>query len=423
MTEINTRNITEEELFRDADDNGPDLNTLKLTNNSDQDYEDLDDDFDEYEDYDWEDEIYISHYKSSTLHSGQHNTQVTSNKISNYQPTDQLLRKFTNKINIEKYEGPTNLPGHATNMLIEKQKQSDNERIRVKDKHDRATAEQVMDPRTRMILFKLLTRNIITEINGCISTGKEANVYHATLKNGKDCAIKIYKTSILIFKDRDKYVSGEFRFRHGYCRHNPRKMVKTWAEKEMRNLSRMFNNNLTVPEPILLRSHVLVMGFIGTNGWPAPKLKDVDLNTSKAREIYRETIILMWKMYNKCKLVHADLSEFNMLYLNGEIYIIDVSQSVEHDHPRALEFLRKDCTNVTEFFRKKDVATMNLKQLFDFITDPTITEENMDICLEKLSKNAAEKYIDGFTSKEQVCKELLCFIYELDKLILKFIGR
>ena len=44
-------------------------------------------------------------------------------------------------------------------------------RNRVKDKSDRATIEQVMDPRTRMILFKLLNRGFISEINGCISTG------------------------------------------------------------------------------------------------------------------------------------------------------------------------------------------------------------------------------------------------------------
>ena len=43
---------------------------------------------------------------------------------------------------------------------------------------------------------------------------------------GKEYAIKVYKTSILVFKDRDKYVSGEYRYRHGYCRSNPRKMVK-----------------------------------------------------------------------------------------------------------------------------------------------------------------------------------------------------
>ncbi len=74
-----------------------------------------------------------------------------------------------------------------------------------------------------------------------LSTGKEANVYHSTTNNStNDLAVKIYKTSILTFKDRDKYVTGEFRFRHGYCRSNPRKMVRTWAEKEFRNLSRYF---------------------------------------------------------------------------------------------------------------------------------------------------------------------------------------
>lgn len=51
--------------------------------------------------------------------------------------------------------------------------------------------------------------------------------------------LKVYKTSILTFKDRDRYVAGEFRFRRGYCKHNPRKMVRTWAEKEMRNLMRL----------------------------------------------------------------------------------------------------------------------------------------------------------------------------------------
>lgn len=97
-----------------------------------------------------------------------------------------------------------------------------------------------MDPRTRMIIFKMIQKGVVNELNGCISTGKEANVYHSTTKSSNhDLAVKVYKTSILTFKDRDKYVSGEFRFRHGYCRHNPRKMVRTWAEKEFRNLTRL----------------------------------------------------------------------------------------------------------------------------------------------------------------------------------------
>uniref|UniRef100_U5EXG6 Serine/threonine-protein kinase RIO1 n=1 Tax=Corethrella appendiculata TaxID=1370023 RepID=U5EXG6_9DIPT len=369
-------------------------------------YLDFDDDDDDGSDFD--EDFYEYDENNGIIHvqKSNTNTQAASNKVQHYQPTEKLFKKFSNKINVESCEGPASLPNHAKNVLIAQAKKVDNERMRGKDKQDRATVEQVMDPRTRMILFKLLNRDTITEVNGCISTGKEANVYHATSKVGEDYAIKIYKTSILTFKDRDKYVTGEYRFRHGYSKHNPRKMVRTWAEKEMRNLVRMKKINLPVPEPIILRGHVLVMEFIGKNGWPAPKLKDVELTQSKSRELYRDCVEMMWKLYNCCKLVHADLSEFNLLYHEGKIVIIDVSQSVEHEHPHSLEFLRKDCTNITEFFRKKDVATMTVKELFDFITDPTINEENMDECLERQSEKISNRSFDEFTAQQKIDEEV-----------------
>ena len=75
--------------------------------------------------------------------------------------------------------------------------------------------EQVLDPRTRMVLFKMLNRGVFSEINGCVSTGKEANVYHASSAGtagtagqpgtpAAEMAIKVYKTAILVFKDRDR---------------------------------------------------------------------------------------------------------------------------------------------------------------------------------------------------------------------------
>ncbi|XP_072947731.1 serine/threonine-protein kinase RIO1 [Epargyreus clarus] len=337
------------------------------------------------------------------------NAQVPSSKISTYQPTEKLFKKYINKINVDKYEPA--MTDRAQKFMDLNDRKVANERIRFKDKHDRATAEQVMDPRTKMILFKLLNRGVINEINGCISTGKEANVYHATSKDGRDFAVKIFKTSILVFKDRDKYVSGEYRFRNGYCRSNPRKMVRTWAEKEMRNLVRMYNAGLNVPEPIILRSHVLVMTFMGENGWPSPKLKDVEISQSTARSLYRDCITMMWKIFNVCKLVHADLSEFNLLYHNGNVVVIDVSQSVEHDHPHAFEFLRKDCTNISDFFRKKGVATLTVKELFDFITDATINESNLEDCLEKLSEKAASRNFEEMSAQEQIEEEAFKNIY------------
>ncbi|KAH8315270.1 hypothetical protein KR074_001734 [Drosophila pseudoananassae] len=376
--------------------------------NTGYDYEE--DDYEEGDDYDAYEESYTGFNKinvqpqMTTSAAGRGGSGSGSGagpqRVSSYQPNEKLLRRYSARINVEKYDPTTNMSAQAANRLVNFDRR---ERTQVRDKHDRATAEQVMDPRTRMILFKLLNRGMIQEINGCISTGKEANVYHAVSKDGSDeFAIKIYKTSILVFKDRDKYVSGEFRFRHGYCKHNPRKMVRTWAEKEMRNYLRMRNAGVPVPEPILLRSHVLVMRFCGRDGWPAPKLKDVEVSTSKARELYRDCVVIMWRIYNQCRLVHADLSEFNILLQDGQLVIIDVSQAVEHDHPHSFDFLRKDCTNISEFFRKKAVATMTVKELFDFITDQTITESNMEECLERISERIKDRDFDAITAQEQI---------------------
>lgn len=395
-------------LFHPALSKG--ISELYISNSKEAEENDIDDDDDDNDledDLIWDEDQSRSGSKDITksIKSQNVNAQNVSNKITNYQPSDKLFRRYANKINIEKYEGPS-LPDHAANLLIESHKRTDKDRIRTKDKHDRATVEQVLDPRTRMILFKMLNQGIIAEINGCISTGKEANVYHATSKTGVAFAIKIYKTSILQFKDRDKYVTGEFRFRHGYCRHNPRKMVRTWAEKEFRNLIRLQQGGVNAPKPILLRSHVLLMDFIGTDCWPSPKLKDAVLTSSKPRKLYRECIETMWRLYNKCKLVHADLSEYNMLYHDGSIVIIDVSQAVEHDHPMALEFLRKDCTNITEFFKKNEVGVMTVKALFDFITDPTVTEENMDKYLDVISEQMTQVNDQGADPTQQIEEEV-----------------
>lgn len=308
------------------------------------------------------------------------------------------LRKYENIINLGSYEPP--LSSSSLNALEGLCRKTESLRVRTKDKSDRATTEQVLDPRTRMILFKLLSRGLLSNISGCVSTGKEANVYYADSANGS-CAVKVYKTSILIFKDRDRYVSGEYRFRHGYSRHNPRKMVRLWAEKEMRNLSRLYNNSIPCPRPIILRGHVLVMSFLGSEGWPYPKLKDAILDDSQARELYLECVLIIRKVYWSCRLVHADLSEFNMLYdtNTNSLYIIDVSQSVEHDHPQALEFLRKDCTNITEFFRKRGVGVMSVKALFDFVTDPTITTNNIEEYIAAAQERAMTEEI---TDQERV---------------------
>ena len=370
----------------------------------------FDEDYSDDDDEDKDGDYYFDVGPNNRLREGENpNQQNAKSKLNHYQPNEKVLKKFTGKIYVGQYD-------------MEKSAG------KVRDKSDRATVEQVMDPRTRMILFKLLNKGFITEIDGCISTGKEANVYHCLGKpeEGSDSmAIKIFKTSILVFKDRDRYVSGEFRFRQGYGKKNPRKMVQTWAEKEMRNLVRIHNAGIPSPRPVLLRSHVLVMEFLGQDGWPAPRLKDANISVSKARELYRQVyrftgdsllvqqiftfqvLLNVRKMYHDCKLVHGDLSEYNMLYHQGEAFIIDVSQSVEHDHPHALEFLRKDLCNVTEFFRKFEIAVLGLRELFDWVVDSRDDwEERLDGLEGLAASRTAEETSHQQTVDEEVFKQV-----------------
>lgn len=382
------------------------MNSLSDNDYGDESYSDYD--TDEYND-DIYDRLHLLSNKSTDLtktYNTLKSTPTTPNQSQQQQP-NKHAQHWSNKyagmskhIHVELYHGHA-LPHSTTNMLINRRNREERT-VKMKDKSDRATIEQVLDPRTRIILFKLLNKGYLTEINGCISTGKEANVYHAIGEPG-ELAIKVYKTSILTFKDRDRYVTGEFRFRRGYCKHNPRKMVRLWAEKEMRNLTRIKQANIPCPTPYHLRSHVLIMEHIEDGeGNSASKLKDVILSQETAPELYRECVLMMWSLYNKARLVHADLSEYNILYQHQHLVLIDVSQAVEHDHPNALFFLRKDCYNVSKFFSRNNAMVMSVKDLFGLITDLAVGEEDVGDYFESVMERTAEKIEKGISNEELV---------------------
>ncbi|SCN63359.1 serine/threonine protein kinase RIO1, putative [Plasmodium chabaudi adami] len=186
---------------------------------------------------------------------------------------------------------------------------------------------------------------------------KDENYISDILENKKiavSFATKIYNTSILVFKKRSKYIEGEFRFRNAYTKNtNPRKMVKQWSEKEFRNLRRILIHGLRCPYPLVLKSNFIVMSMLGNLDASCLKMKDLNVSILKWKELYIECICILRLLYSICKLVHADFSEYNLLYFYNHIYIIDVSQSMEHDHPHSLEFLKRDCLNITNFFKKK----------------------------------------------------------------------
>ena len=75
--------------------------------------------------------------------------------------------------------------------------------------------------------------------------------------------------------------------------------------------------------------------------------------------------------------------------MQDELYVIDVGQAVDLDHPHCLEFLREDALHVNSFFQKLGVATLSIREVFDYAVDPSIPADQQDAALEKLLTAAA----------------------------------
>jgi len=222
--------------------------------------------------------------------------------------------------------------------------------IKNKDLESRKIWESVLDERTVITLFKLSKRGLISAIGGPISTGKEANLFYGLGKDDKEIAIKIYRIETGDFRDMYEYIVGDPRFER--VRKSREDLIHAWTKKEHKNLKRAFENGVRVPEPIMSINNVLLMEFIGEKEKPAPKIKDVEMSEDELEESFNEIIGYMKVLYQDAKLVHADLSEYNILYYKGPV-LIDMGQAVLNSHFNAIKFLRRDIKNIIRFFNER----------------------------------------------------------------------
>ena len=223
-------------------------------------------------------------------------------------------------------------------------------RTRIKDSDDLNVQDAVFDKRTLMDLYSLASKGVIDALGGSICTGKEANIFRA-LVGSRELALKIYRISTSNFNVMQDYLHGDPRF--GSVKGTKRAIVAAWTRKEYRNLLRAEEVGVRVPHAIAMKENILVMDLVGTGDHVAPPLKDVELESIEAERIYQKIVEYMSLLYNQAGLVHADLSEFNILYDDGEPVIIDMGQSVTLDHPMARKFLERDISNIVHYFQKK----------------------------------------------------------------------
>jgi RIO kinase 2 len=69
-------------------------------------------------------------------------------------------------------------------------------------------------------------------------------------------------------------------------------------------------------------------------------------------------------------IIHADLSEFNIMVDESGPKIIDWPQAVEVTHPHAQELLERDLVNVLRFFERKYRIEMPLDRALMIVAQP-----------------------------------------------------
>jgi RIO kinase 1 len=239
--------------------------------------------------------------------------------------------------------------------------------MKEKRSEEMESLEEVFDRSTLMIVYRMLNRGYLKSIHGVVRSGKEARIYWGHGKRNRPIAIKIFLTTSREFKKgRLAYIQGDQRFKN--VRKDTKSLVDLWALKEYKNLRQAESAGVRVPEAIRVEGNVLLMEFLGRNGVPCPLLRETPLN--HPGRTYDDIAEAVKRLYQKARLVHGDLSEYNIMMLGLRPVLFDFAQAVTVEHPMAQTFLDRDLMQLNQYFERIGVAVASLDRLRKWVTSP-----------------------------------------------------
>ena len=215
------------------------------------------------------------------------------------------------------------------------------------------TINEVLDKPTIFELYGLIKSNIISYVNGAVKSGKESVVFWAVDQNQSNLALKIYLVTTSNFKKRTKYLIGDPRFSR--VKKGTKNIVYLWAKKEFQNILKCYNSGISVVTPIHVSKNILVMEFVGSDGKPEKTLLESEVDEND----YHQCIQIITDLFKKAKLVHADFSEFNIFKTNSGLKIFDLGSAIDLNHPKMMDFLKRDINNISNFFVKRGLTVEN----------------------------------------------------------------
>ena len=201
--------------------------------------------------------------------------------------------------------------------------------------------------------------NVLEAFGKPLGIGKEADVYDALTPEGQRVAVKFHRlgrTSFRQTRRKRDYVAERFHISWLY-------QSRLAATKEFQALKLLYPEKVAVPKPIKHNRHAIVMSMI--EGAELYRYRDIP----DPKHVFMEILENIRKAYLKAGVIHADLSEYNViLQPDMHILIIDWPQYVRNNHPNAEQLLKRDLRNILTFFRKKRLLKANLDEVFAYVT-------------------------------------------------------
>jgi RIO kinase 1 len=237
---------------------------------------------------------------------------------------------------------------------------------------DKKVVMNSLDNTSFTALTKMKDKGIIDYIGGVIQSGKESNIFYGTNSKNEPIIIKIYLISSNSFNNMIQYIQGDPRFIG--LSSNKRKVIFEWAKKEYSNLMKCIKVGMDVPNPYFYMNNVLIMEPILKDNLYAPPLFQTFLEDP--HDFFKQLKHQMRLMVKSAKLIHADLSEYNILVTNDKEnnskqkpIIIDVGQSVLISHPKSSDFFKRDIENIVKYFNKNYDLNINNEDLIKELTE------------------------------------------------------
>jgi len=208
----------------------------------------------------------------------------------------------------------------------------------------------------------LVKAGVLEAFGKPLGVGKEADVYDALNPKSERIAVKFQRLGRISFR--------QTRRKRGYATGHASWLFQSRlaAEKEFEALKLVFPHGVAVPEPISQNRHVLAMGMI--EGAELAEWKEIP----KPGKVLKEILRNVRKAYLKAGIIHADISEYNVILKpNMHILIIDWPQYVTKQHLNAQQLLMRDVKNILQYFKRKYMLRVRLKEALAYVTGTSKT--------------------------------------------------